>query len=142
MKIEICSSLSAYQVLQGTFNPYSEEVWVIALNSQLQVLGIEMIFRGTVDHCLLHPRDIFRFLVKINASSFILAHNHPSYDVLPSEEDLVLTRKIDKIGQLLEIPLNDHIIFSSRKYYSLADSGFFKKMRNKKQITRAHYCLD
>ncbi len=129
MNKEITSSMQAFNILQNNFNPFAEEVWAIALNPQLQVLGTAMIFRGTADQCQIHPRDIFRFLINKNASSFILAHNHPSQEIHPSERDITLTRKIQKSGVLMQIPLQDHIIFSDEKYFSMADHGFFSKWK-------------
>ena len=129
MTYEVNSSLNAFETLRPHFNPFAEEVWVIALGSQLQVLSLEMIFRGTADQCLIHPRDIFRFLVISNATSFVLAHNHPSNEVLPSAQDLTMTRKIHSASLLFEIPLQDHIIFSGEKYFSMADHGYFKSWR-------------
>lgn len=129
MKNEVSSSLQAFEILKTHFNPYAEEVWVIALNSHLQVLSLEMIFRGTADQCLIHPRDIFRFLILSNASSFILAHNHPSQEVLPSDQDLIMTRKIHNSGLLFQIPIQDHVIFSAEKYFSMADHGYFKSWK-------------
>ncbi|QDK36267.1 RadC family protein [Bdellovibrio sp. NC01] len=131
MTNEVNSSAQAFALLQPHFNSFSEEVWVIALNSHLQVIGLEMIFRGTVDQCLIHPRDIFRYLISRNASSFILAHNHPSSEILPSDQDLILTRKIYSAGVLLQIPMQDHVIFSNEKYFSMADHGHFKTWKKK-----------
>lgn len=129
MTKEANSSLQAFELLQQHFNPFAEEIWVLALNSHLQVLGLEMIFRGTADQCLIHPRDIFRFLILRNASSFILAHNHPSTEVLPSDADLILTRKVHNCSLLFQIPLEDHIIFSRDAYFSMADQGHFKSWK-------------
>lgn len=130
--MEMSTSLQAYECLNAQYNPDSEEVWILALNSQMRLIRKEMLFRGTVDHCLLHPRDIFRFLVRNNASSFIMAHNHPSDDCLPSEQDLAMTRKIYRLSQAIQIPMNDHIILSSDAYFSMADHGYFLKWRRKK----------
>lgn len=130
--IEISSSLHAFNCLQPQINPYSEELWILALNAQLQLIKKEMLFRGTADHCLVHPRDIFRSLVLCNASSFIMAHNHPSEQVLPSKEDLILTQKIFFLARLFEIPLNDHLVMSKSKYYSMADHNEFRKWKMKK----------
>lgn len=126
---EIISSLDAFEILKPLFNPYAEEVWTIALNSNLRYLGTAMIFRGTVDHCPVHPRDIFRYLISLNAKSFILAHNHPSLDVYPSFQDLKVTRDIQKLAVMIQIPLQDHLIFTSDKYFSMADNGQFKKRK-------------
>lgn len=127
--IEVSTSLQAYGILRNDINPYAEELWILALDSQMTLLRKEMLFRGTVDFCLIHPRDIFRCLVLANASSFILAHNHPSNNAQPSEQDLILTRKIHQLSLMFEIPLNDHIVLCESNYFSMADNGYFKKWR-------------
>lgn len=125
--IEITSSLQAFECLRAQINPYAEELWLLVLNSQMRLLKKELIFRGTANHCLIHPRDIFRTLIMSNASSFIMAHNHPSENELPSEQDLILTRKIHQAGLLFQIPLNDHLVMTSTQYYSMADQGIFRR---------------
>lgn len=124
--IEVNSSSEAFHLLKSKFNPFSEEVWVISLDTQLHLISLDMVFRGTANACLIHPRDIFRTLILNNACSFILAHNHPSKSVLPSPEDLTITRKIQQLSKVFEIKMNDHIIFTDQIYFSLADSGLFK----------------
>ncbi len=96
-----------------------EEVWVLALDCQLSVINFRLISKGTVDHCLLHPRDVFRFLIKENASSFILVHNHPSSNPQASEQDITLTKKILRLSWLHEIPLLDHVILTRSEGTSL-----------------------
>ena len=125
--MEITSSHQAYECLSAEINPFAEELWLLALNSQMNLIKKEMIFRGTADHCLIHPRDIFRTLILANASSFILAHNHPSENILPSEQDLILTRKIYQASALFQIPLNDHLVMTPTQYFSMAAHGHFKK---------------
>jgi|GEM_PF-2314625 DNA repair proteins len=134
---ELSSSVATFESLKDHYNPFAEEVWVIALNAQLGVIGKQMIFRGTVDYCLIHPRDIFRFLIQSNASSFIMAHNHPSRDVLPSDADLIITRKFFKLSYLMEIPLLDHIVFSDEKYFSMADHGYMRKWKKNRLLVGA-----
>nr|BFD58082.1 hypothetical protein CKG001_01890 [Bdellovibrio sp. CKG001]BFD61509.1 hypothetical protein BdHM001_01900 [Bdellovibrio sp. HM001] len=126
---EVATSLQAYESLRPHINPYAEELWLLALDSQMNLIRKEMVFRGTADYCLIHPRDIFRILIASNASSFILAHNHPSNSALPSEQDLVLTRKIHQLSLLFEIPLNDHLVLCTSSYFSMADHGYFKKWK-------------
>lgn len=133
--IEISSSLQAYECLRAQINPYAEELWLLALNSQLELIKKEMIFRGTADHCLIHPRDIFRTLILCNASSFIMAHNHPSLHPTPSEQDLLMTRKIFQAASIFRVALNDHIIMTPENYFSMADNGYFKKWRKVRSST-------
>lgn len=132
--MEITSSLHAFECLREHINPFAEELWLLALNSQLHLIKKEMLFRGTADSCLIHPRDIFRTLVVCNASSFILAHNHPSNQVAPSKEDLKLTQKIFHLSCLFQIPLNDHLVITTHGYYSMADHSHFKNWRRKKNL--------
>lgn len=122
IKSEIISSHLAFKLVHPFFRLDVEEFWAVALNSKKQVINSAMLFRGTVDHCMVHPRDIFRFGILENASSMLVAHNHPSGDCLPSIEDIQLTRKIEKAGLLLQVPLIDHIIVNADSYFSFADA--------------------
>jgi DNA repair protein RadC len=83
-----------------------------------------MLFRGTVDSCFVHPRDVFRFAIAENASSLLVAHNHPSGELIPSMEDLRFTRQLVAASALMEIPVVDHVILSSRGYASLRQDGW------------------
>ena len=100
-----------------------EEFWVVALNSQCQLLDARMLFRGTVDQCLFHPRDLFRYGLLKNASSLVVAHNHPTGQCFPSPEDKQITKKMIAAGKLLDIPVLDHIIFSKNN-----NKRFYQKM--------------
>lgn len=126
---EISSSLDAFKALREQINNHAEEVWVLALNSQLQLVAKEMVFRGTADQCLVHPRDIFRVLILSNACSFVLAHNHPSNNVLPSDQDLEFTQKLYNLSLLFQISMNDHVVVCRDRYFSMADHGYFKKWK-------------
>lgn len=121
----IQTSRNAYEVLRKKFNPAQEEVYLLSLNAQLRLLSCDLIFRGTIDHTLFHPRDIFRVAINKNAHSIIVAHNHPSQNALPSMSDKKLTRKLLKASELLEIPLLDHVIFCSAEFYSLSEKKLF-----------------
>ena len=99
---------------------------MIALNSELQLLEHVMLFRGTAEYCLVHPRDLFRTLILTNASAFMMAHNHPSGNILPSHADLKITQRFQKLGQLMEIKLVDHLIVGSESFFSFADRGLLK----------------
>lgn len=112
--------------LRELFKTEVEEFWVLALTSSKKVIKAEMLFRGTVDSCLVHPRDIFRFACVNNASSIVIAHNHPSGDHSPSSEDIQLTKRIVKIGKLLQIPVVDHLILSEKGYFSFTDERLNK----------------
>lgn len=123
----INSSAKAHHLFQKRISPTVEEVWVAGLSSRLEVLDIQLLFRGTVDSCPIHPRDLIRFICITNASAWLIAHNHPSGDTRPSRQDNIVTRRLWKLSQLVEIPLHDHLILSGEKYFSYADHQFFQK---------------
>jgi DNA repair protein RadC len=119
----ISTSLAAFRYLKPIGLCEVEEFWVMALHSNKRVIQTERVFRGTVDACPIFPRDVFRIAVRLNASSIIVAHNHPSGDVEPSEQDIAITRRLLKASEVLAIPVIDHLIIAGEIYKSFADSG-------------------
>jgi DNA repair protein RadC len=87
-----------------------EHFWVIVLNTRNRIRFVELVSLGTLNSSLVHPREVFRRAIKAGASSLILAHNHPSGDTEPSEEDISLTRKLSEAGKIISIEVLDHII--------------------------------
>lgn len=100
-----------------------EVFWVLLLDSQSQVRGAVEVFRGTLNSCVAHPREIFRLAVLYGAAGIIVAHNHPSGDPTPSAEDRACTRSLKAAGELLDIPLYDHIVVTADRFVSFASSG-------------------
>ena len=123
----ITSSLIASYYFRELMKSGVEEFWVLALTSSKKVIKAEMLFLFSVDACLVHPRDIFRFACLNNASSFIIAHNHPSGDCSPSPADISLTKRLVKAGKLLQLPVVDHLILTESDYYSFTDAGLLKE---------------
>ena len=120
---QINNSQNAFELLRNNFNPLCEEFWLITLNAQLYAINITLISRGTLNFCLVHPRDIFRNAVRDNALSLILAHNHPSLALKPSAQDIKLTKKLVRISRILEIPIVDHLIFTKEFYFSFKENN-------------------
>ncbi len=120
-KKSVMNSRSAFDILKERFNPDVEEFWGLFLNNHLDVIESKLIHRGTLDSCTVHPRDLFREAIKLNCCAIIMAHNHPSRNIEPSVSDLKLTLKFKKIGQLVQIPVIDHMIFSDESYYSFKE---------------------
>ncbi len=121
---EITSAERAFDAIRNLVSSDVEEFWALALGPKKNLLASKMIFRGTVDSCLVHPRDIFRFACDSNASSVLVAHNHPSGDLIPSMEDLRFTRQLVRASQLMEIPIVDHLILTAKGYSSLRSDGW------------------
>jgi DNA repair protein RadC len=128
--MELTSSRTAALYLRKSMAKSEvEKLWVIALNPLCEVIRSTMLFRGTVDSCFVHPRDIFRFALLSNASSLIVGHNHPSGCSEPSKADENLTQKLREIGSLLQIPLADHVIVTEKNYFSFAESRWRDKAK-------------
>lgn len=100
-----------------------EEFWVATLDAAKRVTASRCLFRGTVDHCLFHPRDLIRFVCVQNASSFVVAHNHPSGERWPSPQDVTTTEHILSLAILIEVPLVDHLILARQTYFSFLAAG-------------------
>lgn len=100
-----------------------ECVWRIDLDTRQQVLGWELVSVGTLSASLIHPREIFKGALLNNAAGIALAHNHPSGDSSPSAEDREATRRVQRAGELLGVPLIDHLIIADTSYFSFRESG-------------------
>jgi len=99
---------------------------LVVLDSKNRILADEIISVGTLHASIADPREIFITALKKNASSVILLHNHPSGDPTPSREDILTTKRIVQAGELLGIPLSDHIIVGQNSYISLKGEGYLK----------------
>lgn len=96
-----------------------ERFAVVLLDVKNRLIGTKVITIGTATETLAHPRDIFREVIRQGATRAIIAHNHPSGNVEPSQEDISLTRQLLSGGQVLNIPLLDHLILGNGDYFSL-----------------------
>lgn len=104
-----------------------EEFIVIVLDNKKRLINSKTIFIGDLTSVNVHPREIFKYAVINSAAAIIVAHNHPSGDVLPSKQDIKITYDLIKIGKLMQIPVIDHIIFAQNKYYSFFESGILNE---------------
>lgn len=100
-----------------------EEFWIILLNQANRQLGVHFISKGGLSGTVVDPKIIFKIALEENAAAIILAHNHPSGNLEPSDADLEITRKLVKAGELLEIRVLDHLIITENTFFSLADEG-------------------
>lgn len=103
-----------------------EEFWIAALNADKTVIAAQCLFRGTADFCPFHPRDVFRFACRHNASTLIVAHSHPSGSVAPSKEDYAITERLMAAADLLCVPVVDHLIIGGRRYFSFLERGLLQ----------------
>lgn len=104
----------------------TEQVKMLVLNGRNAVTRELIISNGSFNSALASPREIFYNALKHRAVGILLLHNHPSGDPVPSKEDLLLTRRIADTGQLVGIPLVDHIILGDNRYHSMKENGYLK----------------
>ena len=101
-----------------------EHFAVLSLDAKNRARGYKVIAQGTATACLVHPREVFRAALSLGAVTLIVVHNHPSGDPTPSQEDITLTARLVEAGQILGIPVVDHLILGSGSaYVSLRDRG-------------------
>lgn len=103
-----------------------EEFWALYLDTQNRVLSERRLTVGLLNTSLVHPREVFAAAITLSAASLILAHNHPSGDPEPSAEDAAVTRQLVASGELLGIPVRDHVVLGDGAYVSLMERGMLK----------------
>lgn len=108
--------------MQPRFAGLSQEVfWVLALDARNGLVDEFEVARGNLTSVEVHPREVFRPLIRIAAAACVLVHNHPSGDSTPSPEDLVLTSRLRGVGELVGIPVVDHVIVAGNGHRSIAE---------------------
>ena len=106
--------------------PDREMFIVLAVNVRNKITGIHTVSVGSLDTSIVHPREVFKFAILANASSIIVAHNHPSGDTTPSTDDVELTKRLKQASEILAIDLLDHIVLGhDGQYLSFRDKGLF-----------------
>jgi DNA repair protein RadC len=127
--IKITSSNDAYQVFKQVFNSdtfdWCEEFIILCLNNSNKVVGFYKISSGGMTGTVVDVRMVFTVALNCLATSIIIAHNHPSGKLQPSEQDKTITKKIKEAGKILDITLLDHLIITDENYFSFADDGIF-----------------
>ena len=101
---------------------------VVFLGTKNQILKDKTIFIGSLDRTIVHPREIYKEAVKLNASKIICVHNHPSGDVTPSPNDITATQAISEAGRTVGIPLLDHLIVGNNAYLSFREQGLLPQI--------------
>lgn len=107
-------------LLQGK---QQEELWVLCLNTKNEVISSDMIFKGSLNTSVAHPREIFKKAVEHSSARIIIAHNHPSGNTEPSQADIDFTSRIVAAGELMGIECIDHFIIGN-EYLSLREHGY------------------
>ena len=114
----------ALPVLAAELSELAYESFIaLALNTKNHVIAVLPVSNGSLNASIVHPRELFQRAILANCASLIIAHNHPSGISDPSTEDITLTRKLVEAGQLLDIPILDHIILGYGQYCSFKEKG-------------------
>jgi len=98
-----------------------ERFVVFWLDSVNRILGFEVITEGILNASLAHPREVFRGAIVATSAAIIIAHNHPSENTEPSQEDIVITKQLVEAGKIIGIPVHDHVIVAGETYTSFAE---------------------
>lgn len=123
-KVKITSSNSVYELLQPNIGELAhEEFWILYLNNANKIIEQYQISKGGITGTLVDVRLTLRKALEVGAVSLILAHNHPSGNLNPSEADKQLTKKLKAAAESLDIKILDHIIVTEKSYFSFADEG-------------------
>lgn len=122
-KVRLNRPDKVFEFYKDKINGSQEQFYCIYLDAGKKVIEEKLLFMGTANYSLVHPRDIFKEAYLLNASSIICVHNHPSGDVKPSKEDINMTIRIREVGLIMGIRLDDHIIIGDDKYYSFLENG-------------------
>lgn len=118
------SSLLVRDYIRLQLGAEKEEVFAILfMNTQLELLSFDKLFRGSISESTVPPRAIARRVFELNAATMILCHNHPSGSVIPSRSDLEMTTKLKELFKQLDCQIIDHVIVSAIGSYSMAENG-------------------
>ena len=122
------SKISSAQDVFSLYSPKlshlpKEHFCAIFLNTKNEVIAEQVVSIGTINSSLVHPREVFNGAIKNLAHSLIIVHNHPSGDHTPSKEDVTITKRLSRAGNVLGVPLLDHIIIGKGKWWSAQEAG-------------------
>ena len=122
--LKLVNSELVYQYFKNVIGEEKQEYfYCIYLDNNKRIIKNKLLFIGTLNHSLVHPREVFKEAYLCGAVSIICVHNHPTGNVTPSRQDLEMTRNLIKIGKLMGIVIDDHIIIGKNSYYSFFENG-------------------
>ena len=124
--VPLCDAESSAKYARAVYNTLDadkEHFSVLALNNKNRVIGYKVISTGSLTASLVHPREVFRAAMFLDAAALILAHNHPSGDPAPSQEDIQITKRLKDGADIFGLRILDHIILGDGRFYSFSDHG-------------------
>jgi len=109
--------------LSGFSSDSVENFLGVSLDGSHKVISVNQVSKGTVNRSIVHPREVFKQAILDNAVAVIIAHNHPSSTLDPSTEDIDVTSRLKEAGELIGIPVLDHLIIHGNSYFSFLEHG-------------------
>lgn len=123
-KVKIDHPQSAYNILREELDNQKKELFaVVMMDTKGFLINQQIVSMGTLSNSLIHPREVFYPAIRHKAATILLAHNHPSGDPTPSNEDIAVTEKLVDVGKIMGIPVRDHLIIGRECYLSLRQQG-------------------
>ena len=117
--VQITHPSDVYELLKNYIRKRQEYFIVLTLDGNHNVVSVRIVSIGLMNKSIVHPREVFIHAIKDNACAIIAAHNHPSNNTVPSDEDLDTTRRLHEAGEIIGIKLIDSIVIGKSGYYSL-----------------------
>ena len=114
---------SAALLLRVLEDQPTEVFAMLCLSTKHRVIAFHEVSRGTLDSTLVHPREVFKAALLANAAAIVVSHNHPSGDPSPTLDDLEVTTRLVAAGEILGIPVLDHIVVGDGRYFSFKEAG-------------------
>lgn len=122
-KVKVTTARAAYdQLLPFYYDLTHEECYVIYLDRACHLVKIKQLSIGGTTGTFVDPKLIFKHAIELQSTALILSHNHPSGSLRPSQEDLNITKKIKQMGELIDLPILDHLIITDNGYFSFNES--------------------
>lgn len=122
--VSIKNTEIAFQYFKDIFQDKKQECfYCVYLDNKKKVIETKLLFLGTLNQSIVHPREVFKEAYLLSASSLLCIHNHPSGNVEPSKEDIELTKRIASIGIMMGIKLVDHLIIGNNRYFSFLENN-------------------
>lgn len=123
LNMKLNNSSIVHEHFKTLFKNLKQEKFIaIYLDNKKRLISYKTLFIGTLNQSIVHPREIYNEAIKLNACTIICIHNHPSMILEPSKEDIDFTEKLIKTGNIIGIPLIDHIITNGEEYFSFYES--------------------
>ena len=121
---KICDPKQVAELVRRTLrHQHREHYMLLSLDVRRRLIGIDIISEGILDAALVHPRETFEVAIKRHASVVIVAHNHPSGNAEPSDDDVAITKRLATAGKIMGVNLVDHVIVTERGFASLKQLG-------------------